>query len=384
MIYHILPEMEPFCDSRGGAISKNVANIMHFDGSRVVVCQNADDSWGYSADRIVVIDALRHYAKVKGRRNLPLWVTGPFFRHAFKPLIQRLNPGDLVWCHNQPFFAAALEENIRAKDARLVYHCHDPIAPPAVRAAFRSFKADAYVYVSEALRQRWLTLFPGLTNTYVVHNGADDKRFYPIPKAPSQDSIPVILYVGRIHPEKGVHFLVEAIRILERRSVAVHCRVVGSSFSGGSKKTRYVKDLIRNSPRSIEFRGYRAARSIAEEFQQADICCCPSVYLEAFGNVNIEAMACGVPVVATRVGGIPEIASDGGVLLVDPGSAEQIADALESLVRDRTLRQRVAAEGLASYRRRFTWAVAVEHYAHIAASLTNTDLHYATLTAVGG
>ena len=98
----------------------------------------------------------------------------------------------------------------------------------------------------------------------------------------------------------------------------------------------------------------------------ADVFCCPSVWLEAFGNVNIEAMASGTPVVASRVGGIPEIAAEGGILLVAPDSAIEIADALQKLIEDEDLRLKTGKEGLKSFRKRFTWSAIASQYQEIA------------------
>jgi glycosyltransferase involved in cell wall biosynthesis len=73
-------------------------------------------------------------------------------------------------------------------------------------------------------------------------------------------------------------------------------------------------------------------------------------------------MACGVPVVASCVGGIPEIAEDGGIVLVEPGSAEQIADSLQRLLKDSNLRIQVGAKGIQSFSRRFTWTAVCRQY----------------------
>src|ERR1700683_2301633 len=127
MIYHLLPENEPFSAFSGVAISRNVSNMMRLDPSRVVVCAQSDDSWGFSADRILLLPALRPLARIKGRRFIPRLLTNLYFRRVFQSLLSRLKPGDIVWCHNQPFYCAALEGMIRAKGAKLVFHAHHSI-----------------------------------------------------------------------------------------------------------------------------------------------------------------------------------------------------------------------------------------------------------------
>jgi spore coat protein SA len=363
MIYHLLPENEPFSAFSGVAISRNVSNMMRLDPSRVVVCPKSDDSWGFGADRIMVVPAVHLLARIRGRRFIPRLLTNLFFRSAFQPLISSLKPGDIVWCHNQPFYCAALEAAIHEKGAKLVYHAHNSICDSPTRAAFRAFTADATIFVSQAIRDEALRSLPWLKNTHVIYNGADERRFYP--KRSSQeasDRVPVVLYVGRLVPRKGVHVLIEAMAILKERGVNASCRIVGSSFAGGSRPTRYVRSLIRSCPSNVCFVAFRPGTEIAEEYRAADILCCPSIWTEPFGNVNIEAMACGVPVVASCVGGIPEIAEDGGIVLVEPGSAEQIADSLQRLLKDSNLRIQVGAKGIQSFSRRFTWTAVCRQY----------------------
>jgi spore coat protein SA len=363
MIYDLLPELEEFCPNRGGAISKVVANTMRFDACRVVVCSAANNSWGFDRGRIITVPELLIYDKIRGRRFLPAWLKERFYRRAYRPLLSKLQPGDIVWCHNQAYLAAALKKHIRRLSARLVYQVHDRHIVSTAEPILRSLSPDAWVFVSEALRQRYLTVFPHLKDTHVIHNGTEEKLFYPrVGDNSSKNGPPIIMYVGRLDEEKGTHILVESMRILQERNIRVQCKVIGSSFSGGSKPTPYVRSLHRNSPDNVEYLGYRPPEEVARELRAADILACPSVCEEGFGNVNVEAMACGLPVVATRIGGIPEIAAEGGVLLVEPNSPMEMANALQELVMDADLRAKTACQGLASFRRRFTGiAIARQH-----------------------
>jgi spore coat protein SA len=286
--------------------------------------------------------------------------------------LSRLKSGDTVWCHNWSYIAEALERAIHLKGAKLVYHCHNSHALYAKQTKFQSLNSDAIIFNSEAMRQEVLGLVPKLTNTYTVHNGADETLFYPAsPGTAQKNPCPLILFVGRLIPQKGMHVLMDALWILQERKVQAICKVVGSHLAGGSRDrmTPYIRSLHKHCPPNVTFAGFSAATDIAQEYRAADIFCCPSIWMEAFGNVNIEAMACGVPVVASRVGGIPEIAADGGVLLVRPNSEVELADALQLLIEDNGLRAQLGKEGLASFQRRFTWTVINRQYKSIIRSL---------------
>lgn len=370
MIYHLLPELEPFSATKGGALARDVANIMRLNPSHVVACSQADDTWGFDVDRILVLRGLRAYNQIRGKRFLPRWTTGLLLQQAFQPLLTGLKSGDVVWCHNQLVFSAALYSSVHAKGAKLIHHFHDGHAHYAARSAMRSFLPDASIFVSEFTRQQWLSLFPWLQNTHAIPNGADEALFHPRPKAEVRTTVVTeVLYVGRLQPEKGVHVLIDAMRVLQERNVDVVCRVVGSAIFGGNKPTPYVNSLLKASPTNVRFEGRRSAQRIAEEYRAADILCCPSIWQEPFGNVNIEAMASAIPVVATRVGGIPEIAADGGVLLVEPGSVVGLADALQKLIEDKELRITVAEKGLRSFQRRYTWTAVCREYQEVTDSL---------------
>ena len=245
----------------------------------------------------------------------------------------------------------------------MVCHLHDGNDVLASQLAFKRFAPDATIFVSDYLRRYWLKLIPSLASTHVVHNGVDETVFFP---RESYERLhrdrPVVLFVGRLHPEKGVHVLLNALSILRERGISVSGRIIGSSFSGDSRPSRYIADLLKSSPPNVTFGGFRSARQIAEEYRGADILCCPSIWQEPFGKVNIEAMACALPVVASCVGGIPEIAERGGIALVPPDSPMELADALQTLILNVDLRLKLADEGLSSVRRSFTWRSVLNRY----------------------
>jgi len=277
-----------------------------------------------------------------------------------------VKPGDVVWFHSGPGTGAALQSQLRKRGVKLVYHCHDAIDFYALRLAFHAFTADAYIFVSEYLERYWTAVLPGLKNSYVIHNGASEELFYPPSSGIERNNEPpVVLFVGRLHEQKGVHVLMKAMELLQQRGIVAKCRVVGSAFSGGTKPTPYIEGLLASKPSNVEFIGFRSHSEVADEFRAADILCVPSTWQEPFGKVNVEAMACALPVVATRVGGIPEIAREGGIVLIEPNSAEELADAMAPLLVDRQARLKLATEALEGFRRCFTWRHALAKYEQV-------------------
>jgi spore coat protein SA len=372
MIYHLL--CEPFSAYSGLALSNVAANMMHFDDRSVVVCPQADDTWGFGSSRIRVIPQLR-VGNLRGWQHVPVRMRRRIFCRICDSVLSELQEGNIVWCHNWAGIAEALEQEIHLRGAKLIYHAHNSLAARAARNGLRSLKADAFIFNSEAMRQEVLKLVPRLKNTFTIHNGVDETLFYPLaPGAARNEIVPTILYVGRLVRIKGAHVLIEAMRILQERGVPATCKVVGSSHAGGSSKkvTKYMRLLQKQCPSNVQFAGFRAATDIAEEYRRADIFCCPSTWQEPFGTVNIEAMASGIPVVATRVGGIPEIAEGGGVLLVAPDSPVELADALQKLIQNKALRLKVGTEGLASFQQRFRWSAIVRQHQELIESLCDS------------
>src|ERR1035437_9823602 len=172
MTYHLLDE--PFSAFAGVALSSCVANMMRFDECSVVVCPQADNTWGFGADRILVKSQLRILAvkirgsKMRGWRFVPLSTRRQVICRIFGSLLAQLKNGDIVWCHNWPYVAEALEPTIHSKGARLIYRAHNSLIHYSARTSFESFTPDALIFNSEAMRQEALTLMPYLKNTYTM------------------------------------------------------------------------------------------------------------------------------------------------------------------------------------------------------------------------
>ena len=167
-----------------------------------------------------------------------------------------------------------------------------------------------------------------------------------------------VLTVGRMIPWKGQRYLIEAIMLLKRKMPHVSLSVVGDgpdrAFLEKLAETLGVAD-------SISFLGARPAAEIPRILWDHDIFVLSSIVLasgetEGLGTVLLEAMAAGLPVVGTNVGGIPDIIIDGkNGLLVPERSPEAIADAVLRLVGDATLSGRLARAALRTVAERFTW-----------------------------
>jgi glycosyltransferase involved in cell wall biosynthesis len=151
-----------------------------------------------------------------------------------------------------------------------------------------------------------------------------------------------ILNVGRLAPVKGQALLIEAIGRLRDQGVEAHCRIVGD----GPERTALERQIgALGLEDAIELTGAVGQDRIRELYEEADIFCLPS-FREGLPFVVIEALAMELAVVATRIMGIPELITHGQCgVLVSPGRADELADALADLAGDPDRRRRMGAAG---------------------------------------
>ncbi len=192
-------------------------------------------------------------------------------------------------------------------------------------------------FLAEQLSQR---LHRGLEKLRVVHNGVDTSRFVPRRELIPDDEV-VILFVARMVPTKGADLLINAALELQRMGKRFKLRIVGSrGFSDKDPLSGYELDLRKMAEplgSRVEFLPFMDRNKILSIYQSASVFCAPSNYDEPCTLAIPEAMSCGVPVVASRRGGIPEIGAD-AILYFDPPNTKDLADKLASLVDDEAAR----------------------------------------------
>lgn len=188
---------------------------------------------------------------------------------------------------------------------------------------------------------------------HVVHHGTDLRRFHPSSRCPAPGRI---VSVGRLVPKKGFSALVRAIALVARSGCDFRCDI----FGGGP-----LRDELRTLARTLgleprlSFHGARSIDEIAEAYAHASVFVLSPVVTEdgdrdGIPNVLVEAMAAGVPVVSTRISGIPELIEDGvDGLLVEPGNPPALAVAITRLLSDPSLAARLAAAGRCKVEREF-------------------------------
>jgi glycosyltransferase involved in cell wall biosynthesis len=169
----------------------------------------------------------------------------------------------------------------------------------------------------------------------VIPNGVDLGEFAGVGTRKDRDGL-VGLFVGRLDPDqKGLDVLVRAMSKLPQ-NYPLRLRLVGEDW-GGAELLRHLAQRLGVADR-VTMVGKVPRPEVVREFAEADFLVLPSRF-EPFGIVLLEAMAAGLPVVASRVGGIPEIVSEGETgLLVEPDNPDALAEALRLLCQNESLR----------------------------------------------
>ena len=368
--YHLLTEAEPFSEFQGGAISRWAANVLRDSSHSVVVCPSADDTWKFSPRLISIVPRLAVYRRMRRTiAHLPWYLHRRLILWLFDSLLQRLQPDDVVWIHNRPEFALALTPVIRRARARVVLHLHNAHLVDGPRRLMQRVAVDRLIFASNFLLEQARSRFPLLGQSSVLYSGADESIFYPPVTERRNPEPPTVLFAGRLVANKGVHVLLDAMRLLQKQAVPLQAHIVGSSSFGLGQETPYIRQLKATSPPSVAFLAYRSGTALGDLFRKADMFCSPAVWDEPFGLVNVEALASGLPVVTTCSGGTSEIFSSGGGIMVERGSATHLAHALRRLAEDPTLRSDLGRQGYTAFLQRFTWSKARAQMQQIESSL---------------
>jgi glycosyltransferase involved in cell wall biosynthesis len=224
----------------------------------------------------------------------------------------------------------------RAAGCALVCHLHGPPVYQRVRAV--GLGVAHYVAVSEFVRQAYLdrgvpahriSLLYNAISTAQYPEGGLVERKQARMRLGLPDDAPLVLCYGQMTPEKGVGLLLEAWRVLSAQRKDAVLVLLDSSSTGPN--TWLERELARLDPAT--YRAFPITRDVVPFLHACDVVAFPSLLPEAFGRVAVEGMATGRPVVASRVGAVPEILSGPMArFLVEPGSVEELATRLTGLL----------------------------------------------------
>jgi glycogen synthase len=217
--------------------------------------------------------------------------------------------------------------------------------------------ADRIVSVSQGSKKDILDNFNvDPERIRVIHNGIDLDLYRPVQTDSTRKAFdidgPYILFVGRTSRQKGMTYLIEAMDMVDSGVRLVCCT--------SAPDTKEVEDeiaaLIAKQPRVLWINSLLREEQYVELYANASVFACPSVY-EPFGIINLEAMACRTPVVASRVGGILETVVDGETgYLVEPANPRALADGINALLRDPGTAERFGRNGRRRVEDHFSWS----------------------------
>ncbi len=296
---------------------------------------------------------------------------------------------DVVHCHTwYAQFGGVLAKMLYGTPFVLTVHSLEPLRPWKREQIGRGYDlsswveklaletADAVIAVSTSTRDDVLRLFNvDAAKIHVIPNGIDTEEYRPVnrPEVLARLGVdahmPYVLFLGRMTRQKGLYYLLKAADRIDPGIQIVLCAGESDTPSLQTELEHMVDDLKARRPGVVWIPEMVSRQTAIALYSHARVFVCPSIY-EPFGIINLEAMACGTPVVATAVGGITEVVVDGVTgILVDArladepphsptdaeGLARGLALAINRIGTDDDLARRMGEAGLGRVKELFSW-----------------------------
>jgi alpha-maltose-1-phosphate synthase len=304
-----------------------------------------------------------------------------------------LMPGSVVHAHTWYVqFAGFLAKKLWDVPFVLTTHSLEPLRPWKVEQLGNAYhlsswiehngitQADAVIAVSQETRNDVLNLFPvDPEKVKVIHNGIDlnEYRYDPAVDALVERGVdpdkPYVLFVGRITRQKGIIHLVNAIPYIDPSIQVVLLAGAPDTPEIGREMSARVGEISAGRPGIIWIQEMLPRDKVIQYYSHATVFCCPSVY-EPFGIINLEAMACETAVVASAIGGIPEVVipDETGILVdlelkpgtfdpVDPDRfSSALAEGINAVALNPALRETFERNGRRRVEEHFSWTAVAE------------------------
>lgn len=267
---------------------------------------------------------------------------------------------DRIQIDNRPRFVHAVRKVFPHTPISVFLHSTTFISPPMTskkQAASDLSSANLIISNSLSLQNHLKRTFPKISHKVrYVHLGVDLAQFRPRKeKEHSTGGRFVILFAGRLIPKKGIPVLMKATQIVRKSIPSARLHIAGGTGKPSYKKS--LKHLASSLRIPISFKGYISRSQMPRFYQSGDCFVCPSQGHEAFGLVNVEAMASGIPAIASRNGGIPEIIrhEHNGLLVTKYRSPKAFAKEIMKLAKDPSMARRLAKQARLDVTRKFSW-----------------------------
>jgi alpha-maltose-1-phosphate synthase len=254
--------------------------------------------------------------------------------------------------------------------------------------------ADAVIAVSKGTKEDILRAYPEVNpdRVHVIYNGIDLDEYQRTAETTAlikygvDPALPYVLFVGRITRQKGVTHLVEAIRYLPRDTQVVLCAGAPDTPEIAVEMRKKVEEARALNPNVVWIEKMVTKPEVIQLYSNASVFCCPSVY-EPFGIINLEAMACRAPVVASATGGILEVVVDDvtGYLVPfdqDPVTtfpsnpdkfARDLAEKISDLLADPEKAKRFGEAGRKRVEETFAWSAIADQTIQLYRQLARTS-----------
>jgi glycosyltransferase involved in cell wall biosynthesis len=246
---------------------------------------------------------------------------------------------DIIILENRPAYALKLKD---ATSAKIAYHLHNEKLDTSIPRYQEIYDAATCILtVSNYIKSRVITINPHDTKTQTVYNGIDLSAFCPKHDKNRKlmgrnDNDFVLVFSGRMNRDKGIAELIEAMELLKDYP-EIKLMVIGSSFFGNAtNESPFIKDLKDKAAplkERIIFTGFIPYAQMPDYLQMADVAVIPSVWDDPFPTTVLEAQAMGLPIIATRRGGIPEEVTEENAILLntDDHFVENLTAAIQYL-----------------------------------------------------